>query len=145
MLALLQPGDTFLGMSLDAGGHLTHGARPALSGKWFNAVQYGVDKDSHLIDYDALEAMALEHKPRMIIAGGSAYPRFIDFERFRAICDEVGAYLFVDMAHFAGLVAGGVHPSPLPRSEEPPTTPPTPLRRPRGGLLLPPAEASHNG
>src|SRR3546814_3625399 len=105
MLALLQPGDTFLGMSLDAGGHLTHGARPALSGKWFNAVQYGVDKDSHLIDYDALEAMALEHKPRMIIAGGSAYPRFIDFERFRAICDKVGAYLFVDMAHFAGLVA----------------------------------------
>src|SRR3546814_4056647 len=112
MLALLQPGDTFLGMSLDAGGHLTHGARPALSGKWFNAVQYGVDKDSHLIDYDALEAMALEHKPRMIIAGGSAYPRFIDFERFRAICDKVGAYLFVDMAHFAG--GSEEHKSELP-------------------------------
>src|SRR3546814_8328660 len=119
-------------MSLDAGGHLTHGARPALSGKWFNAVQYGVDKDSHLIDYDALEAMALEHKPRMIIAGGSAYPRFIDFERFRAICDKVGAYLFVDMAHFAGLVAGGVHPSPLPHADVVTTTTHKTLRGPRG-------------
>src|SRR3546814_10254702 len=136
MLALLQPGDTFLGMSLDAGGHLTHGARPALSGKWFNAVQYGVDKDSHLIDYDALEAMALEHKPRMIIAGGSAYPRFIDFERFRAICDKVGAYLFVDMAHFAGLVAGGVHPSPLPHADVVTTTTHKTLRGPRGGMIL---------
>ena len=136
MLALLQPGDTFLGMSLDAGGHLTHGARPALSGKWFNAVQYGVDKDSHLIDYDALEAMALEYKPRMIIAGGSAYPRFIDFERFRAICDKVGAYLFVDMAHFAGLVAGGVHPSPLPYADVVTTTTHKTLRGPRGGMIL---------
>src|SRR3546814_464721 len=136
MLALLQPCDTFLGMSVDAGGHLTHGARHGLSGKWFNAVQYGVDKDSHLIDYDALEAMALEHKPRMIIAGGSAYPRFIDFERFRAICDKVGAYLLVDMAHFAGLVAGGVHPSPLPHAHVVTTTTHKTLRGPRGGMIL---------
>src|SRR3546814_12325804 len=123
-------------MSLDAGGHLTHGARPALSGKWFNAVQYGVDKDSHLIDYDALEAMALEHKPRMILAGGSAYPRFIDFERFRAICAKVGAYLFVDLARFTGLVAGRVHPRPLPPADVVTTTTHKTLRAPQGGMSL---------
>ncbi len=136
MLALLQPGDTFLGMSLDAGGHLTHGARAAMSGKWFNAVQYGVDKDSHVIDYDAVEKLAIESKPKLIIAGGSAYPRFLDFERFRAIADKVGALLFVDMAHFAGLVAGGVHPSPVPYADVVTTTTHKTLRGPRGGMVL---------
>ena len=110
MLALLQPGDTILGMSLDAGGHLTHGARPAMSGKWFNAVQYGVREEDGLIDYDEVERLAREHKPKLIIAGASAYSRFIDFARFREIADAVGAWFMVDMAHIAGLVAAGVHP-----------------------------------
>lgn len=135
-LALLKPGDTVLGMSLAAGGHLTHGAPPNLSGKWFNAVQYGVRRDDALIDYDELEALALEHRPRMIIAGGSAYPRIIDFARFRAIADKVDAYLMVDMAHFAGLVAGGIHPSPLPHAHVVTTTTHKTLRGPRGGLIL---------
>src|SRR5579883_2061114 len=112
LLALLQPGDTILGLSLAAGGHLTHGARPNLSGKWFNAVAYGVRRDDARIDFDEVERLARQHRPKLIIAGGSAYPRVIDFARFRAIADAVGAYLMVDMAHFAGLVAGGVHPSP---------------------------------
>jgi len=136
MLALLQPGDTILGMSLDAGGHLTHGARPTLSGKWFNAVQYGVDKETSQIDFDEVEALALEHQPKLIIAGGSAYPRFIDFARFREIADKVGAYLMVDMAHIAGLVAGGVHPSPLPHAHVVTTTTHKTLRGPRGGMIL---------
>ncbi|ODP99500.1 serine hydroxymethyltransferase [Salinivibrio sp. SS3] len=136
MLALLQPGDTILGMSLDAGGHLTHGARPALSGKWFNAVQYGVSKDSLEIDYDEVAVLAREHQPKMIIAGGSAIPRPIDFARFRAIADEVGAYLMVDMAHIAGLVATGAHPSPLPHAHVVTTTTHKTLRGPRGGMIL---------
>ncbi len=111
-LALLKPGDTILGMSLAAGGHLTHGAPPNLSGKWFNAIPYGVRRDDGLIDIEEVERLAREHKPKLIVAGGSAYPRVIDFARFRAIADEVGAYLMVDMAHVAGLVAGGVYPSP---------------------------------
>jgi glycine hydroxymethyltransferase len=115
MLALTKPGDTIMGLSLDAGGHLTHGAKPAMSGKWFNAVQYGVREDTHLIDYDEVEKMAIEAKPTLIITGGSAYPRHIDFARFRAIADKVGALFMVDMAHFAGLVAGGVHPTPFGR------------------------------
>ncbi|RNF47315.1 serine hydroxymethyltransferase [Marinomonas hwangdonensis] len=136
MLALLQPGDTILGMSLDAGGHLTHGAPPAQSGKWFNAVQYQVNPDTLLIDYDAIEAQALECKPKMIIAGGSAIPRVIDFKRFRDIADKVGAYLFVDMAHIAGLVATGAHPSPLPHAHVVTTTTHKTLRGPRGGMIL---------
>lgn len=136
MLALLQPGDTILGMSLDAGGHLTHGAPPAQSGKWFNAVQYQVHPDTLLIDYDAVEAQAIECKPKMIIAGGSAIPRVIDFKRFREIADKVGAYLFVDMAHIAGLVATGAHPSPLPHAHVVTTTTHKTLRGPRGGLIL---------
>lgn len=136
MLALLQPGDTILGMSLAAGGHLTHGAPPAQSGKWFNAVQYGVKQDTHLIDYDEVEALAKEHKPKLIIAGGSAYPRQIDFARFREIADAVGAYLMVDMAHFAGLVAGGAHPNPLPHAHVVTTTTHKTLRGPRGGMVL---------
>nr|WP_229773735.1 serine hydroxymethyltransferase [Iodidimonas muriae] len=136
MLALLQPGDTILGMSLDAGGHLTHGAKPALSGKWFNAVQYGVRREDGLIDYDEVQSLARQHKPRMIIAGGSAYSRHIDFARFREIADSVDAYLFVDMAHFAGLVAGGVHPSPLPHAHVVTTTTHKTLRGPRGGMIL---------
>jgi glycine hydroxymethyltransferase len=136
MLALLQPGDTVLGMSLDAGGHLTHGARPALSGKWFNAIQYGVREQDYLIDYDDVEALAVEHNPKLIIAGGSAIPRQIDFKRFREIADKVGAYLMVDMAHFAGLVAGGVHPSPLPYADIVTTTTHKTLRGPRGGMIL---------
>ncbi|OOF30050.1 serine hydroxymethyltransferase [Salinivibrio proteolyticus] len=136
MLALLQPGDTILGMSLDAGGHLTHGARPALSGKWFNAVQYGVSKDSLEIDYHEVAVLAREHQPKMIIAGGSAIPRQIDFARFRAIADEVGAYLMVDMAHIAGLVATGAHPSPLPHAHVVTTTTHKTLRGPRGGMIL---------
>ena len=135
-LALLQPGDTFLGMSLAAGGHLTHGARPNLSGKWFNAVQYGVVEETGLIDYDEVEQLAREHKPKMIIAGGSAYPRIIDFARMRAIADEVGALLMVDMAHFAGLVAGGAHPNPLEHAHVVTTTTHKTLRGPRGGMIL---------
>ncbi|MEH6823243.1 MAG: serine hydroxymethyltransferase [Motiliproteus sp.] len=136
MLALLQPGDTILGMSLDAGGHLTHGARPALSGKWFNAVQYGVSESDCRIDYDAVEALAVEHQPKLIIAGGSAIPREIDFARFRAIADKVGAYLMVDMAHIAGLIATGKHPSPLPYADIVTTTTHKTLRGPRGGMIL---------
>ncbi|KGM33566.1 serine hydroxymethyltransferase [Inquilinus limosus] len=134
--ALLQPGDTVLGMSLAAGGHLTHGAAPNQSGKWFNAVQYGVRQDDARIDYDELQRLATEHKPKLIIAGGSAYPRIIDFARFRQIADSVGAYLMVDMAHFAGLVAGGVHPSPLPHAHIVTTTTHKTLRGPRGGMVL---------
>jgi glycine hydroxymethyltransferase len=135
-LALLQPGETILGMALSAGGHLTHGAKPNLSGKWFNAVQYGVRKDDGLIDFDEVEKLALEHKPKLIIAGGSAYPRFIDFARFREIADKVGAYFMVDMAHFAGLVAAGVHPSPLPHAHVVTTTTHKTLRAGRGGMVL---------
>ncbi|MEM6727696.1 MAG: serine hydroxymethyltransferase, partial [Pseudomonadota bacterium] len=113
-LALLKPGDTILGMSLDAGGHLTHGAKPNQSGKWFNAVQYGVTQDTNLIDYDEVERLALEHKPQMIIAGGSAIPRHLDFARFREIADKVGAWLLADIAHFAGLIAAGEYPDPFP-------------------------------
>jgi glycine hydroxymethyltransferase len=136
MQALLQPGDTILGMNLASGGHLTHGAAPNQSGKWFNAVQYGVRKDDNLIDYDQVEALAKEHNPKMIIAGGSAIPRQIDFKRFREIADMVGAYLHVDMAHFAGLVAAGVHPSPLPHAHVVTTTTHKTLRGPRGGMVL---------
>ena len=136
LLALVKPGDTILGMSLDAGGHLTHGAAPSLSGKWFDAVQYGVREDTHLIDYDEVERLAKEHKPKLIIAGGSAYPRHIDFARFRAIADMVGAYLQVDMAHFAGLVAADMHPSPLPHAHVTTTTTHKTLRGPRGGMIL---------
>jgi glycine hydroxymethyltransferase len=136
MLALIKPGDTVLGMSLAAGGHLTHGAAPNLSGKWFNAVQYGVRKDNNLIDYDEVERLAKEHKPSLIIAGGSAYPRIIDFARFRQIADSVGAYLMVDMAHFAGLVAAGLHPSPLPHAHVVTTTTHKTLRGPRAGMVL---------
>lgn len=135
-LALLQPGDTILGMDLASGGHLTHGAPPNMSGKWFNAVSYGVREDDHLIDYDQIEALALEHQPKMIICGGSAYSRVIDFARFRAIADQVGAYLHVDMAHFAGLVAGGAHPSPFPHAHVATTTTHKTLRGPRGGMIL---------
>ncbi|MGB1107842.1 MAG: serine hydroxymethyltransferase [Parvibaculales bacterium] len=136
MQALIKPGDTILGMSLAAGGHLTHGAKPNQSGKWFNAVQYGVREDNHLIDYDEVESLAKEHKPQLVIAGGSAYPRIIDFKRFREIADAVGAYLLVDMAHISGLVAGGAHPSPLPYADAVTTTTHKTLRGPRGGLIL---------
>ena len=135
-MALLQPGDTILGMSLAAGGHLTHGAPPNQSGKWFDAVQYGVRRDDHLIDFDEIERLVAERKPKLIIAGGSAYPRVIDFARFRKIADSVGAYLMVDMAHFAGLVAGGAHPSPLPHAHIVTTTTHKTLRGPRGGMVL---------
>ncbi len=135
-LALVKPGDTILGMSLAAGGHLTHGAAPNLSGKWFNAIQYGVRADDGLLDYDQLESLAREHKPKLIIAGGSAYPRVIDFARFRRIADEVGAFFMVDMAHFAGLVAAGVYPSPLPHAHVVTTTTHKTLRGPRGGMIL---------
>ncbi len=135
-LALLKPGDTILGMTLAAGGHLTHGAAPNLSGKWFNAIGYGVRREDALIDYDEVARLAREHRPKMIIAGGSAYPRIIDFPRFRQIADEVGAYLLVDMAHFAGLVAGGAHPSPLPHAHVVTTTTHKTLRGPRGGMVL---------
>ncbi|MBV1901855.1 MAG: serine hydroxymethyltransferase, partial [Kordiimonadaceae bacterium] len=136
MLALTTPGDTIMGMSLDAGGHLTHGAKPASSGKWYNAVQYGVRREDALIDYDEVAALAKEHKPTIIIAGGSAYPRVIDFKRFREIADSVGAYLFVDMAHFAGLVAGKKHPNPLDHAHIVTTTTHKTLRGPRGGMIL---------
>ena len=135
-LAMLEPGDTIMGMSLAAGGHLTHGAAPNQSGKWFNAVQYGVRKEDGFIDYDEVQVLAEENKPKLIIAGGSAYPRIIDFERFRAIADSVGAKLMVDMAHFAGLVAAGVHPSPLPFADIVTTTTHKTLRGPRGGMVL---------
>ena len=135
-MALLQPGDTIMGMSLAAGGHLTHGAPPAQSGKWFNAVQYGVRQSDCTIDFDEVEKLAKEHKPKMIIAGGSAYPRHIDFARFRSIADEVGAYLMVDMAHFAGLVAAGLHPSPVSIADITTTTTHKTLRGPRGGMVL---------
>jgi glycine hydroxymethyltransferase len=141
MLALTKPGDTILGMSLDAGGHLTHGARPALSGKWFNAVQYGVRRDDDLIDFDQVEALAKEHRPTLIIAGGSAYPRHIDFSKFRAIADEVGATFMVDMAHFAGLVAAGEHPTPFGHAHVVTTTTHKTLRGPRGGMVLTDDEA----
>jgi len=134
--ALLQPGDTILGMSLDAGGHLTHGAAPNQSGKWFNAIQYGVRKQDNLLDYDQVEELAKEHKPKLIIAGGSAIPRQIDFARMRQIADMVGAYLHVDMAHFAGLVAAGEHPSPFPHAHVATTTTHKTLRGPRGGMIL---------
>ena len=134
--AVLQPGDTILGMSLDAGGHLTHGARPNQSGKWFKAIQYGVRREDDLIDFDEVERLAKENQPKLIIAGGSAYPRQIDFERFRAIADEVGAMFMVDMAHFAGLVAGGVHPNPLDHAHVATTTTHKTLRGPRGGMIL---------
>ena len=136
MLALVKPGDTILGMSLDAGGHLTHGARAAMSGKWFNAVQYGVRQDTQLIDYDQVEALALEHRPKLIIAGGSAYPRIIDFARFRAIADQVGAIFMVDMAHFAGLVAAGLYPTPFGHAHVVTTTTHKTLRGPRGGMVM---------
>ena len=135
-LALLKPGDTLLGMSLDAGGHLTHGSSVTLSGKWLNSVGYGVVPETGYIDYDQVEALALEHKPQLIVAGGSAYARIVDFERFRAIADKVGAYLMVDMAHFAGLVAGGAYPSPLPFADVVTTTTHKTLRGPRGGMIL---------
>ncbi len=134
--ALIQPGDTILGMSLDAGGHLTHGAAPNQSGKWFNSVQYGVRREDNRLDYDQVEALAKEHQPKLIIAGGSAIPRQIDFAKFRAIADMVGAYLLVDMAHFAGLVAAGEHPSPFPHADVVTTTTHKTLRGPRGGMIL---------
>ncbi len=134
--AMMKPGDTLLGMSLAAGGHLTHGAPPSISGKWFDAVQYGVRKDDARIDYDEVERLARAHAPRVIVAGGSAYPRIIDFARFRAIADSVGAYFMVDMAHIAGLVAGGAHPSPFPHAHVTTTTTHKTLRGPRGGLIL---------
>lgn len=135
-LALLKPNDTILGMSLDAGGHLTHGSKVSISGKWLNAVPYGVDKNSGLIDYEMVEKLAIENRPKLIIAGGSAYPRTIDFARFRKIADNIGAYLMVDMAHFAGLVAGGVHPNPLEFADVVTSTTHKTLRGPRGGLIL---------
>ncbi len=135
-LALLKPGDTIMGMSLAAGGHLTHGAPPNESGKWFNAVQYGVNKDTTLIDFDEVEKLALENKPKLIIAGGSAYPRIIDFKKFKEIADKVGAYFLVDMAHFAGLVATGVYPNPLEYADVVTSTTHKTLRGPRGGIVL---------
>jgi glycine hydroxymethyltransferase len=135
-LALLHPGDTILGMSLAAGGHLTHGAAPNQSGKWFRPVQYGVRRDDGLLDYEALESLARAERPKLIIAGGSAYPRVIDFPRIRAVADEVGALFLVDMAHFAGLVAAGLYPSPLPHAHVVTTTTHKTLRGPRGGMIL---------
>jgi glycine hydroxymethyltransferase len=135
-LALINPGDTILGMSLAAGGHLTHGAAPNLSGKWFRAVQYGVRRDDGLLDYEELETLARAERPKLIIAGGSAYPRVIDFARIRAVADEVGALFLVDMAHFAGLVAAGLYPSPLPHAHVVTTTTHKTLRGPRGGMIL---------
>jgi len=135
-LALLKPGDTIMGMSLAAGGHLTHGAPPNESGKWFNAVQYGVKEDTALIDYDEVENLALEHKPKLVIAGGSAYPRIIDFKKFKEIADKVGALLLVDMAHFAGLVATGFYPNPLEYADVVTSTTHKTLRGPRGGIVL---------
>jgi len=136
MLALVKPHDTVVGMSLDAGGHLTHGAAPNISGKWFNAIQYGVRKEDALLDYDQIEKLAVENKAQLIIAGGSAYPRIIDFKKIREIADKVGAYFLVDMAHFAGCVAGGQYPSPLPHAHVVTTTTHKTLRGPRGGMIL---------
>jgi glycine hydroxymethyltransferase len=135
-MALMQPGDTFMGLNLAAGGHLTHGSPVNLSGKWFNVVPYGVRRDDHRIDFDEVERLAAEHRPKVIVAGGSAYPRVIDFRRFREIADAVGAKLMVDMAHFAGLVAGGAHPSPLPHAHVVTSTTHKTLRGPRGGFIL---------
>jgi glycine hydroxymethyltransferase len=140
-LALLQPGDTFLAMDLSAGGHLTHGARPNVSGKWFTPVHYGVRRQDSALDYDAMEALAREHRPKLIIAGGSAIPRIIDFARFRAVADEVGATFMVDMAHIAGLVASGHYPSPFPHAHVATTTTHKTLRGPRGGMILTDDEA----
>ena len=134
--ALMQPGDTFMGLNLAAGGHLTHGSPVNLSGKWFKPVPYGVRRDDHRIDMEEVAKLATEHKPKVIIAGGSAYPRILDFRRFREIADSVGAYLMVDMAHFAGLVAGGAHPSPFPHAHVVTTTTHKTLRGPRGGVIL---------
>ena len=135
-MAMMDPGDTFLGLNLTAGGHLTHGMKINFSGKWFNAVAYNVRRDDHRIDYDEVARLAREHRPKVIVAGGSAYPRIIDFRRFREIADETGAKLFVDMAHFAGLVAGGAHPSPFPHAHVVTTTTHKTLRGPRGGVIL---------
>jgi len=135
-LALIKPGDTIMGLSLDAGGHLTHGAPPNVSGKWFNAIHYGVRKDDALIDYDEVEVLAKEHRPKILLAGGSAYPRQIDFARFREIADSIGAWFMVDMAHFAGLVAAGLYPSPFPHAHVATTTTHKTLRGPRGGMIL---------
>ena len=135
-LALLQPGDTIMGLDLSHGGHLTHGSPVNVSGKWFNVVQYGVDKETQRLDMEAIRQLALEHKPKLIVCGFSAYPRTIDFAAFRAIADEVGAYLLADMAHIAGLVAAGVHPSPVPHCDVVTTTTHKTLRGPRGGLIL---------
>ena len=135
-MALMQPGDTFMGLNLAAGGHLTHGSPVNLSGRWFKVVPYGVRRNDHLIDMEEVERLAKEHRPKVIVAGGSAYPRIIDFRRFREIADEVGAYLMVDMAHFAGLVAGGAHPSPFPHAHVVSTTTHKTLRGPRGGAIL---------
>ncbi|MCX7295331.1 MAG: serine hydroxymethyltransferase, partial [Hyphomicrobiales bacterium] len=134
--ALMQPGDTFMGLNLAAGGHLSHGMALNMSGKWFKPVPYNVRRDDQRIDMDEVLKLAKEHKPKLIIAGGSAYPRIIDFKRFRDICDEVGALLMVDMAHFAGLVAGGAHPSPFPHAHVVTTTTHKTLRGPRGGVIL---------
>ena len=135
-LALIKPGDTILSMSLNSGGHLTHGAKPAQSGKWFNAIHYDVDKISGLIDYESVERLALEHKPKILIAGGSAYSRVIDFKKFRSIADKVKAYLLVDMAHFSGLVAGGAYPNPTEYADVVTSTTHKVLRGPRGGIIL---------
>ena len=135
-MALMQPGDTFMGLDLAAGGHLTHGSPVNMSGRWFKAVAYGVDRTTHRIDMDEVEALAREVKPKLIMAGGSAYARHWDFARFRAICDAVGAFFVVDIAHFAGLVAGGAHPSPFPHAHVVTTTTHKTLRGPRGGMIL---------
>ena len=135
-LALLQPGDTFMGLDLESGGHLTHGSPVNMSGKWFNVVSYGVREDDHLLDMDEVERLANEHKPKLILAGGTAYSRIWDWKRFREIADSIGAYLMVDMAHIAGLVAGGVHPSPVPHAHVVTTTTHKSLRGPRGGMIL---------
>ena len=135
-LALIKPGDTILGMSLNSGGHLTHGAKPAQSGKWFNAIHYEVDKETGLIDYESVEQLAVKHKPKIIIAGGSAYSRIIDFKKFRSICDKIGAYFLVDMAHFSGLVAGGAYPNPTKYADVVTSTTHKVLRGPRGGIIL---------
>ncbi len=140
-MALMQPGDVFMGLDLAAGGHLTHGSPVNMSGRWFKAVAYGVDPETQRIDMDALATIARQHRPKLIIAGGSAYARHWDFERFRAVCDEVGAYFVVDMAHFAGLVAGGAHPSPFPHAHVVTTTTHKTLRGPRGGMVLADDEA----
>ena len=135
-LALIKPGDTILGMSLNSGGHLTHGAKPAQSGKWFNAIHYDVNKETGLIDYDSVEQLAVKHKPKLVIAGGSAYSRKIDFKKFREICDKINAYFLVDMAHFSGLVAGGVYPNPVKYADVVTSTTHKVLRGPRGGIIL---------